>query len=717
MPLTPGTKLGPYEILSLLGAGGMGEVYLARDPRLGREVAIKVLPAERMADENRRRRFVQEARAASALNHPNIVTIHEIESSEGIDFIVMEYVPGKTLDALIPRQGMRLGEALRVAIPVADALAAAHASGMVHRDLKPTNVAIGTSGAVKVLDFGLAKLVASEIADDDGQTWSRSPGGLLTGAGSIVGTPAYMSPEQATGGRVDARSDIFSFGGLLYEMLTGRRPFAGGSAAETLAAIVKDEPLPPTALAPNLPRDLERIILRCLRKDPGRRFQHAADLKVELQELKEESDSGSMKPLRRRRLGPLVAAAGALVALAAGAFLARSRERPPAPQRLEPLTATSGVESTPSLSPDGEQVAFSWEGEVLAGSGAPNFDIWVKLVGASETRRLTSDPADDAFPVWSPDGRQIAFRRVQADRAALTLPINAAEPGISGTLHLVSPLGGQDRPLSDFPAAWSSQISWSPDGRFLAAARAPFQAPEEAAGIYLISTTDGAVKRLTSPKSPIFDLHPAFSADGKQLAYASCRRTIYWTNCDVEVVDLGEGYVPRSPPRRLTRKSQPILGIAFVRDGRSIVYGGGVLTYLWRVGVTGDALRRGSRSAASVPSNRRWRLKGTCWPSLGTSAMWRSTSSRWARERGQPLPRPSGTSIRTSRRMAEGSPFHRAGRATRKSAGWPTPTARIPSNSPETSRESGEARDAGLQMVGGWSSTPWGMTVTGTCGR
>jgi serine/threonine protein kinase len=211
--IAPGSKLGSYEILSLLGAGGMGEVYRARDTRLGRTVAIKVLPSERMSDENRRRRFVHEARAASALNHPNIVTIHEIESADGIDFIVMEYVEGKTLDAVIPRQGMKLGEVLRIAIPIADAVARAHAAGIVHRELKPANVVVGSDGVVKVLDFGLAKLSAPEEMSEDDATMTReTEAGALSRVGTIAGTPGYMSPEQATGGPVDARSDVFSFG-------------------------------------------------------------------------------------------------------------------------------------------------------------------------------------------------------------------------------------------------------------------------------------------------------------------------------------------------------------------------------------------------------------------------------------------------------------------------------------------------------------------------
>ena len=278
----------------------MGEVYLARDPRLGRDVAIKVLPADRVGDDDRRRRFIQEAHAASALNHPHIVTIHEIESANGMDFIVMEYVRGKSLDQLIPRRGMRSSELLRIAIPVADALAAAHASGIVHRDLKPANVVISDGGAVKVLDFGLAKLSEARATSEDA-TASISVDHGFTLPGTIAGTAAYMSPEQATGDKVDARSDIFSFGAMLYEMATGARPFSGTTVAETLSAVRSTQPKPPTAIAATVPADLEKVILRCLRKDRERRFQHMDDVKVALQEIKEETESGATPVLGRAR--------------------------------------------------------------------------------------------------------------------------------------------------------------------------------------------------------------------------------------------------------------------------------------------------------------------------------------------------------------------------------------------------------------------------------
>ena len=282
MPLAAGSKLGPYEVLSFVGAGGMGEVYRARDTRLGRQVAVKILRGDRGADEAGRRRFAQEARTASALNHPNIATVYDIASAEGTDFIVMEYVAGRPLSALV-RSGMGVAEAVQVAIPIADALARAHAAGIVHRDLKPANVVVGGGGTVKVLDFGLAKLVESPPSASDHETATEETiSGLFDRPGAVGGTPGYMSPEQARGEKMDARSDIFSFGSMLYEMVTGRRPFHGSSAAETLVKVMRDPPGAPRELAPEVPRDLERIILRCLRKEPERRFQYMADVRVEL---------------------------------------------------------------------------------------------------------------------------------------------------------------------------------------------------------------------------------------------------------------------------------------------------------------------------------------------------------------------------------------------------------------------------------------------------
>ncbi len=429
--LQPGSTLGPYEVLALIGAGGMGEVYRARDLRLNRDVAIKVLPPDRVGDESRRRRFVQEAQAVSALNHPHIITIYEIESANGIDFIVMEYVRGKSLDTLIPHHGMRLNEFLRIAIPIADALAAAHVHGIIHRDLKPANVMVGTDGGVKVLDFGLAKLMGDERAADETDAASQfhrissrdaDPAETLTAAGAvsapgkIAGTPAYMAPEQALGERVDARSDIFSFGAMLYEMLTGDCAFAGASTAETLAAVVRAQPKPLGEIVPNTPGDLQKLISRCLRKDPERRFQHIGDVRVALQEIKEDSESGSAAavPTSRQYRGVMITAfIGVVSVLAAMTWLLRSPHGTDAPPpRVVPLTSFPGFEQGPALSPDGNQVAFAWSGEKN-----DNWDVYLKFVGSPEMRRLTTDPLQDVSPRWSPDGRYIAFKRCQPGHA------------------------------------------------------------------------------------------------------------------------------------------------------------------------------------------------------------------------------------------------------------------------------------------------------------
>jgi serine/threonine protein kinase/tetratricopeptide (TPR) repeat protein len=312
-----GRTISHYEITEKLGEGGMGVVYKARDSRPKRFVALKVLPAEKVTDPERKQRFVQEARAASALNHPNIVTVYDIDQSDGIDFIAMEYVEGKTLDALIGRKGLKLNEALKYSIQIADALAKAHAVGIVHRDLKPGNVMVTEDGRVKVLDFGLAKLTeAASSPEDSTRTMQQS-----TEVGVIVGTAAYMSPEQAEGKKVDPRSDIFSFGSMLYEMLTGRRAFRRDNPALTLAAVLHLEPPP---LPAEIPPELERAVTRCLRKDPARRFQTMADLKVTLEELKAESDFGKLSSApapphpRKNRFPRATLAATAVLALAAG---------------------------------------------------------------------------------------------------------------------------------------------------------------------------------------------------------------------------------------------------------------------------------------------------------------------------------------------------------------------------------------------------------------
>ena len=284
MALTTGMKLGPYEIQSLLGAGGMGEVYLARDTRLLRTVAIKVLPAHLSSDPDLHRRFEQEAKSISALQHPNICVVHDIGRQDGVDFMVMEYVAGQTLDKLIPSGGLATDLAIKYAVQIADALARAHAAGIVHRDLKPANIMVDEAGLVKVLDFGLAKLTAPASAlGDDGATMAAGP----TTLGMIVGTLAYMSPEQAEGKNLDARSDVFSFGSVLYEMLTGSRPFEAQSSAALLAAVMRDDPKPLNEVRRDVPPEVRRIVTRCLKKDPAARYASGAELAHELKNCRD----------------------------------------------------------------------------------------------------------------------------------------------------------------------------------------------------------------------------------------------------------------------------------------------------------------------------------------------------------------------------------------------------------------------------------------------
>ena len=293
MALIPGTRFGPYEIQSLVGAGGMGEVYRARDTRLQRTVAIKVLPVHLSSNPELHARFEQEAKSISALQHPNICVVHDIGSQDGVDFMVMEYVAGHTLDKLIPPGGMATDQAIRYATQIADALARAHAAGIVHRDLKPTNIMVDESGLVKVLDFGLARLAApaSAMSGEDATMAT-----MATTPGMIVGTVAYMSPEQAEGKPVDARSDVFSFGSVLYEMLTARRAFEGQSGAALLSAVMRDDPKPLSEGKREVPPEVRRIVARCLKKDPAARYATGAELAHELKNCRDLllPDSGAM---------------------------------------------------------------------------------------------------------------------------------------------------------------------------------------------------------------------------------------------------------------------------------------------------------------------------------------------------------------------------------------------------------------------------------------
>jgi serine/threonine protein kinase len=485
-----GRTLSHYTILEKLGEGGMGVVYKAQDTHLDRLVAIKVLPPARVADAERKRRFVREAKAASALNHPNIITIYDIDASAGVDFIAMEYVSGRTLAQLITRKGIPQGEVLKYGIQIADALTVAHAAGIVHRDLKPGNIMVTDKGLVKVLDFGLAKLT-ERVADEEAPTETFQ---VETEEGAIVGTVAYMSPEQAQGRKVDARSDLFSFGAVLYEMVSGHKAFQGDTKMSTLAAIIRDEQRP---LSGDVPRDLERIIARCLRKDPERRFQHMDDVKIALQDFKEESDSGTLgtgTPIAAKHRLRWLAVAIPVLLISAAAYWWLSRPRPARElPSLVRMTSDSGLTTDPAISLDGKLLAYASDR-----SGEGNLDIWLQQVPGGQPIRLTHETAGAAEPAFSPDGTRIAFRSERQ----------------GGGIYVIPALGGEPRRVADR----GRRPRFSPDGNQIAywvGASAGPGAADSLEGVRIVSSSGGSPRAILPEFSDA--AFPVWSADGEHL--------------------------------------------------------------------------------------------------------------------------------------------------------------------------------------------------------
>jgi len=487
-----GKTLGPYAVLSLLGAGGMGEVYAARDTRLGRLVALKTLHPEVAADLERKRRLLLEAQAASALNDPRIVALHDVGSADGIDFLVMEYVEGHTLDKLIPSGGMEIQQALAYAVEIAAGLARAHEAGIVHRDLKPGNIMITGKDAVKVLDFGLAKLTEAPQATAPG-----GKGSLVSVAGLILGTAAYMSPEQAQGLPVDARSDIFSFGVVLYEMLTGRRPFQGGDRTSTLAAVVRQEPEPLTGLNPRIPGELERVVLRCLRKGPNDRFQDIADVRVALEALRPAHAAA-------RRRSRLAAAAAAVLVLTLGLvvyqWLRRYREGK-SPRELPERQITSNpIEdwvSGAAISPDGKQIAYRDQTGFL-----------IRTVDSGETRPIPLPRALDSRSggglQWFPKGGSLlADFAIPGGFAIWVVPLLGGAPP-----HMIYSLGEDAAVSPDERSIAFVNGNWDTWGKEIWVGGIDGSAPRK--------LVTGEINNLNNP---------TWSPDGRWIAYKRCART------------------------------------------------------------------------------------------------------------------------------------------------------------------------------------------------
>jgi serine/threonine protein kinase len=622
-----GRMLLHYRILEKIGEGGMGVVYKALDTHLDRHLAVKVLPPEKVADRERKQRFVQEAKAASALHHPNITVIHDIASDQGLDFIVMEFIEGQTLDSLIGRRGMKLNDALGYAIQIADGLARAHAAGIVHRDLKPTNLMVNREGTVKILDFGLAKLVEPASSEDEsGPTATMGkPDRPRTEEGYIMGTVAYMSPEQAEGRPVDPRSDIFSFGTVLYEMLTGQKAFSRESRMTTLAAILREDPPPARKINDALPSEVEPILNRCLRKDPQRRWQTMSDLKVVLQDLKEDSESGKLlapaHPAKTKKKNRLMFAVGAVLFIAGAAVLLKLLVLKPKRSvefQVSRLTFDSGLTWNPTVSPDGSLLAYTSDR-----SGRGDLDIWVQQISGGKPLRLTDHPADDWFPAFSPDGSKIVFRSERDGGGIYTIDALGGEvrlivekgriprfspdgslisyiiipPSLETRLmkmFLVSPQGGAPKPFQpDFVITQSSTGSapvWSPDGKYLIFCGRRMDDPDSldwwvapAAGGPAIRT--GARRNLQLPP---FVQFPQVWVD--KYIYFIMGTTVEGVN--VYRVPIEEGsFAITGPAEPITSGPGMKYEVCLTRDGRILYSNISVFLGIWSLAAKPDEMR------------------------------------------------------------------------------------------------------------------------------
>ena len=545
MPLDPGTRLGPYEIVSQLGQGGMGVVFRARDSRLDRDVAVKVLPRNLAEDDDALGRFEREAKAVAALSHPNILAIHDFGREEGTVYAAMELLVGETLRQRLQDGALPVRKAVELALGIVHGLAAAHDKGIVHRDLKPENVFLTESGTVKVLDFGLARREPTGPAVGDTPTIS-----LSTEPGRVMGTVGYMAPEQVRGrGDVDARTDVFAFGAVLYEMLTGKRAFRGDSPVETLNAILKEDPPSLFESTRNVSPALERIVRRCLEKRPEDRFRSTHDLAIALEAISTGStrtmdglggiEEEKKEPPRRlaERLG--LVALGAALALGAVALVAWLRPPAASPAASYRWMSFSGRDSSPAVSPDGRTIAFSSNRD-----GQPR--IWLQQVSGEAEAPLTTGPDDD--PRFSPDGTQVLFSRPD---------------GEGRSLFRAAVLGGEARRLVEN----AREGDWTPDGRGVVFVRLGSEDGQTVTTLGL-APTDGSSERAIA-KVPGGLSAPRVSPDGGTVALVFARGSLLaGSQQSVVLVDVASGQA-RSVPAPDARRS--LSSPAWTADG-GLVY-------------------------------------------------------------------------------------------------------------------------------------------------
>jgi eukaryotic-like serine/threonine-protein kinase len=567
MALSVGTKLGAYEIIAPLGAGGMGEVYRAHDSKLGRDVAVKVLPEAFARDPERLGRFAREAQVLGSLNHPNIAAIYGFEDSSNVHALVMELVEGPTLAERIAKAPIPLAEALPIARQICEALEYAHERGVVHRDLKPANVKITPDGTVKLLDFGLAKALELRPVSADIAT-SPTITNMATQAGAILGTPAYMSPEQAKGRPLDRRVDIWAFGSVLYEMLTGKMVFSGESASDTIAEIIKSDP-EWSLLPADTPKPIRTLIQRCLKKDLRQRLQAIGEARIVIEEVlagKEPADTAENESARA-----LMAAAGNtrhsvaawiggifVGALLAAAFFWWTARSAPAPAAMHFSTVTSfaGVQAQPALSPDGRSVAF-------VSNRDGHYNVYVGLVRGGELVQVTHGTSMKSRPSWSPDGSTLAY----------------AQMNDSGTMDVweISALGGSPRKV----LLNANDPTWTPDGRSLV-----YQNAVDSS--VWTSGLSGDNPHLLVQMAPgLLAAEPRISPDGRLVAISV--RPGGAPYGELAVADVTSGKV-----RMLTNDHALALSPAWSPDSRFIYFSssrGGTLN-IWKIAADGSALRQ-----------------------------------------------------------------------------------------------------------------------------